>query len=231
MIVQPESRYRHRFTTLTDLLVSPYNLGFCVYDWGFNVLGGHKHDAFRQHVIGLAELRGSEEILDAGCGTGLTMLRIAEQYRGCRVYGIDLSIKMIEVAQNEATARGLDVDLRTGSITDLPYPDSAFDVVLTNIMFHHLDLLEKRQAVAEIARVLRPGGCYVSAEFGPRARNPVERHLAKGEYTLYPSHLAEAGLRIGHEELRPFVWGLRVIFRVAFKPGEMPPESHEEKRS
>jgi len=224
------SRHRHRFTALTDLLVSPYNLGFCVYDWGFNVLGGRKHDVFRWRVIELCKLSGDEDVLDAGCGTGLTTLRIAEQYRGCSVYGIDLSVKMVEVARNEAAARGLEVDLRTGSITDLPYPDSTFDVVLTNIMFHHLDLFEKRQAVAEITRVLRPGARYVSAEFGPRARNPVERHLAKGEYTLYPSHLAEAGLRIWHEELRPFVWGLRVTCRVAVKPGKAAPEPYEEKR-
>ena len=193
---QTQSRYRHRFTNLTDWLVSPYNLGFCIYNWGFTVLGGRKHDAFRQRVVELAGLQGDEHVLDAGCGTGLTTLRIAEQFPGCQVYGIDLSPKMIEVAHNEAAEHGLDVDLRVGSITELPYPDGSFNVVLTNIMFHHLDLAEKRQAVAEIARVLRPAGRYVSAEFGPRARNPLERRLAKGDYTLYPSHLTEAGLTI-----------------------------------
>ena len=223
--MQSSPHYRHRFTTLTDLLVSPYNLGFCIYNWGFNVLGGRKHDAFRQRIVRLADLCGSKDVLDAGCGTGLTTLRIAEQHPGCRVYGIDLSPKMIEVARNDAAERGLDVDLHTGSITDLPYPDDAFDVVLTNIMFHHLDLAEKRRAVTEIVRVLRypepaegkAGGRYVSAEFGLRARNAMERHLAKGEYTLYPSHLAEAGLTIVHEEPSPFVWGLQVTYRVAVK--------------
>ena len=221
-------RYRHRFTALTDLLVSPYSLGFGFYNWGFTVFGGRKHDAFRQRVIDLAELCGDEDILDAGCGTGLTTLRIAAQYPECRVYGIDLSTKMIEVAQNNAAERGLDVNLRTGSITDLPYPDEAFDVVLTNIMFHHLDLVEKRLAIAEIARVLKAGGRYVSAEFGPRARNSVERRLAKGEYTLYPSHLAEEGLTLRHEDLSPFVWGLQVTYRVAVKPDEAASESFEE---
>lgn len=232
-------RYRHRFTALTDWLVSPYNLGFCLYNWGFDVLGGRRHIAFRQRVIELSELRGDEDVLDAGCGTGLTILRIAEQYPTCRVHGIDLSPKMIEAARNDATERGLEVDLRTGSITDLPYPDAAFDVVLTNIMFHHLDLAEKRLAVAEIARVLRkpeavdgrPGGRYVSAEFGPRARNPLERRLAKGDYTLYPSHLAGVGLIIRHEELRPFIWGLQVYHRVAIKSHEMAHRSFEEKRT
>lgn len=163
------------------------------------------------------------------CGTGLTALRIAEQHPECKVYGIDLSPNMIEVARNDAAGYGLDVDLRIGSITNLPYPDESFDAVLTNIMFHHLDLIEKKQAIAEIARVLKSGGRYVSAEFGPRARNPVERHLAKGEYTLYPSHLAEAGLAIHYEESSPFVWGLQVYYRVVVKPGEMAPESCKER--
>jgi ubiquinone/menaquinone biosynthesis C-methylase UbiE len=167
-------------------------------------------------------------VLDAGCGTGLTTLRIVEQHPGCKVHGLDLSPKMIEVARNDAAERGLGVDLRVGSITDLPYPDATFDVVLTNIMFHHLDLAEKRKAVAEISRVLRPGGRYVSAEFGPRARNPLERRLAKGEYTLYPSHLAEVGLTVRHEELSPFVWGLKVYYRVAVKTVGMAPEKLEE---
>jgi SAM-dependent methyltransferase len=232
------STYRHRFTDLTDALVSSSNPGWCIYNWGFNVLGGHKHEAFRQRIIDLAELRGVEAVLDAGCGTGLTTLRIAEQYPQCKVCGIDLSPKMIEVARNDAEERGLIVDLRVGSIIDMPYPDAVFDVVLTNIMFHHLDSPEKRQAVAEIARVLRSptpaegrfGGRYVSAEFGPRARNPVERRLSKGEYTLYPSHLAEAGLSIRHEELSSFIWGLQVYYRVAVKSDEMAPESIEEER-
>ena len=226
--MQTPPRYRHRFTDLTDLLVSPYNLGFCIYNWGFTVLGGRKHEVFRQRIIELAELCGDEVVLDAGCGTGLTMLRIADQCSGCKVYGIDLSPNMIEVARNDAAERGLDVDLCTGSITDLPYPDGSFDVVLTNIMFHHLDLVEKQLAVAELARVLKAGGCYVSAEFGSRVRNWMERRLAKGEYALYPSHLSEVGLKIQHEELSPFVWGLQVTYRVAVKPGEAAPKSFKE---
>jgi SAM-dependent methyltransferase len=212
------SPYRHRFTDFTDVLVSPYNLGFPIYNWGFKVLGGHKHETFRQHIIELADLQGSEHVLDVGCGTGLTTLRVAEQNPDCIVYGTDISPKMIEAAQKDAAARGLSVDLRVGSITDLPYPEASFDVIFTNIMYHHLDLSEKRQAVGEIARVLKPGGRYVSAEFGPRARNSLERRLSKGEYTLYPSHLTEAGFIIKHESLEPFIWGLQVYYRVAVKP-------------
>lgn len=202
--------YRHRFTHFTDALIP-------VYNWGFNVLGGRGHEAFRRRVLELADLEDGECLLDAGCGTGMLALRIAAQYLDCTVHGIDLSSKMIAVARRDAETQGLAVDFRVGSITDLPYPDGSFDIVVTNIMYHHLDLAEKRQAVGEIARVLKSGGRYVSAEFGPRADNALRRHLAKGEYTLYPSHLTEAGLVITHEELGVFAWGKKVFYRVAVK--------------
>jgi ubiquinone/menaquinone biosynthesis C-methylase UbiE len=205
-----QSLYRHRFTHFTDALIP-------VYNWGFNVLGGRGHEAFRQRVLELAALKGDECLLDAGCGTGMMALRIAARYPSCTVHGIDISPKMIAVARRDAEMQGLAVDFRVGSITDLPYPDASFDVVITNIMYHHLDLAEKRQAVAEIARVLKPSGRYVSAEFGPRARNALQRHLAKGEYTLYPSHLTEAGLAITHEELGVFALRKQVVYRVAVK--------------
>ncbi len=202
--------YRHRFTDLTDALIP-------IYNWGFRVLGGRGHEVFRQRIIDLTASSGDEHLLDVGCGTGLMALRIAAQYPGCTVQGIDLSPKMIAVARQDAAAQGLAVDFRVGSIVDLPYPDGTFDVVLTNIMYHHLDLVEKRQAVEEIARVLKPSGRYVSAEFGPRAKTALQRRLAKGEYTLYPSHLTGAGFTIVHEELGVLTWRRKVVYRVAVK--------------
>jgi ubiquinone/menaquinone biosynthesis C-methylase UbiE len=205
-----KSAYRHRFTHFTDALIP-------IYNWGFKVLGGRGHEAFRQRIVDLAALKGNERMLDAGCGTGMMALRIAAQYPGCTVQGVDISPRMIAAARRDAEQQGLAVDFRVGSILDLPYPGESFDVVITNIMYHHLDLAEKRQAVAEIARVLTPGGRYVSAEFGPRAKNALERRLAKGEYTLYPSHLTEAGLTIVHEELGVLAWRMDVVHRVAVK--------------
>jgi ubiquinone/menaquinone biosynthesis C-methylase UbiE len=204
------SPYRHRFTDLTDALIP-------IYNWGFRVIGGRGHEAFRERVLELAALRGVERVLDAGCGTGLMALRLAARHPACTVLGVDISYKMIAVARRDAEEQGLPVDLRVGSILDLPYPGGAFDLVITNIMYHHLDLEEKRQAVNEIARVLKPGGRYLSAEFGPRARNRLQRRLAKGEYTLYPSHLVEAGFAIAHEELGVLAYRKKVVYRVAIK--------------
>lgn len=204
------SLYPHRFTDFTDALVP-------VYNWGFKVLGGRGHEVFRQRVIELAGLAGHEHVLDAGCGTGMVALRIAAQFPGCVVKGVDISPKMVAAACRDAQEQGLLVDFHVASILDLPYPESTFDVVTTNIMYHHLNLGEKQQAVFQIARVLKSGGRYISAEFGPRAKNSLQRRLAKGEYTLYPSHLISAELEIVHEELGVLAWQKKVVYRVAIK--------------
>jgi ubiquinone/menaquinone biosynthesis C-methylase UbiE len=69
-------------------------------------------------------------------------LRIAAHYSGCTAHGIDISPKMIAAARQSAVVQGLKIGFRVGSIITLPYPEDAFDVVLTNIMYHHLDLRE-----------------------------------------------------------------------------------------
>jgi ubiquinone/menaquinone biosynthesis C-methylase UbiE len=205
--------YRHRFTHFTDTLIP-------IYNWLFEVLARRQHEAFRQRVLELADLQGGECVLDAGCGTGMMMLRVATKHPRCTVHGVDISPKMIAVARRDVEKQGLAVGLGVASVTGLPYLGGSFDVVITNIMYHHLDLAEKRQAVTEIARVLKPGGRYVSSEFGPRARNALQRRMAKGEYTLYPSHLADAGLAITHEELSVFALRKNVFHRVAVKQAD-----------
>jgi ubiquinone/menaquinone biosynthesis C-methylase UbiE len=203
--------YRHRFTDFTDALI-PF------YDRLFGALMGKAHEAFRGRVLELAALQHGERVLDAGCGTGLTALRIAARHPGCAVHWIDISPDMIAAARRSAERKGRTVEFRVGSITALPYPDESFDAVITNILFHHLDLEEKRRAVFEVARVLKAGGRYISAEFGPRAANALQRRMAKGDYTLYPSHLEEAGLIILRYEIGPFALGRKVCYRVAVKP-------------
>jgi ubiquinone/menaquinone biosynthesis C-methylase UbiE len=202
--------YKHRFTYFTDALIP-------VYNWLFTVLAGRRNEEFRQYIVDLASLKGYESVLDVGCGTGIMLIRIAKLYPNCALFGIDISPKMLGSTRENAEKHGLAMDLQLGSTTHLPYANATFDVVISNIMYHHLNLVEKHQAVHEIARLLKTGGRYVSAEFGPRARNPLQRRLAKGEYTLYPSHLIEAGLKIELEELKPFAWGKKLFYRVAVK--------------
>jgi ubiquinone/menaquinone biosynthesis C-methylase UbiE len=122
--------------------------------------------ALRQRTITLARLQPGEAVLDVGCGTGTLALEVARRTgRTSRVAGIDPSAVQIARAQTKAARRSLRVDFQTGVIEQLPFPDQSFDVVLSTLMMHHLPAPLKRQGLVEVARVLKPGGRLVIADF------------------------------------------------------------------
>jgi ubiquinone/menaquinone biosynthesis C-methylase UbiE len=102
----------------------------------------------------VARYGGAGRVLEAGCGTGLVLARVAERAR--HASGIDLSGGMLA----RARARGLEVV--QGSVTDLPYRADTFDCVYSVKVLAHVE--DIRGALDELGRVTRPGG-YVLAEF------------------------------------------------------------------
>ena len=104
----------------------------------------------------LGDLSG-KRLLEVGCGGGL----MAEAYarRGAAVAGIDRSLPSLEVAQRHAAAEELAIDY-VGSLAEgLPFADDAFDAVVTADTLEHVEDVER--AIAEAARVLKPGGRFV----------------------------------------------------------------------
>jgi arsenite methyltransferase len=106
----------------------------------------------------LGALRPGEDVLDIGCGAGMDTL-IAAQMVGPSgtVTGIDMTPAMAAKARRSVAEIGLaTVTIVEGSAEELPFPDAAFDVVISNGV---IDLIPDKDAVfSEIARVLRPGG-------------------------------------------------------------------------
>ncbi len=127
--------------------------------------GGY-HDLLDELEAGFVERYGrGRDVLEVGCGTGLVLRRIGEFARSAK--GVDLSPGMLE----RARARGLDV--AEASATSLPFADASFDVACAFKVLAHVREVEA--ALAEMARVVRPGG-HVLAEL----YNPVSfRGLAK----------------------------------------------------
>jgi len=123
--------------------------------WYERERGRGYHQMLDDLEVGLALRYGrGAEVLEAGCGTGLLLARIASF--ALRARGVDLSAGMLA----KARARGLDVV--QGSVTALPYADCSFDLVCSfKVLAHVADI---RRALAEMARVTRPGGT-VLAEF------------------------------------------------------------------
>jgi len=205
-------KFKYPITTFTDLLGK-----FRLYDLLSKFTAGKSGKEFLIRIIDLAELKGDEKILDVGCGTGTLACEIARKYSGVSISGIDISENLINVARRKVKRYRYNIDFRIGSALELPYEESTFNVVFTTIMFHQLDVNEKRRVVQEIYRILKGNGRYVSAEFGPKADTQLRRILAKGEWSLYPSHLQEAGFEITFEELAKALWGKQVFYRMATK--------------
>ena len=128
------------------------------------VLG--RGSAMRERTIALAHLVPGESVLEVGCGTGEIAMR-AKARTGATgsVAGIDPSPEMIAVARQKAAQANLDIDYRVASVEALPFADATFDVVLSSLMMHHLPEDLKPRALAEIRRVLKPGGRLLVVDF------------------------------------------------------------------
>jgi ubiquinone/menaquinone biosynthesis C-methylase UbiE len=97
--------------------------------------------------------RAQGEVLEVAIGTGRNL---AFYPAGVRLTGIDLSPAMLERARERARELGMEVDLREGDAQDLPLPDGSFDTVVCTLSLCNVP--DDRKAVAEMKRVLKPGG-------------------------------------------------------------------------
>jgi tellurite methyltransferase len=110
----------------------------------------------------------AKKVLDLGCGTGRHLVYFAEA--GFEVYGIDQAPRALELARQWLHEAGLQADLRQGDMIDpLPYPDSFFDGVISIAVIHHTVLAKIKAIIAEMHRVLKPGGLvFVSVPWKDR---------------------------------------------------------------
>jgi ubiquinone/menaquinone biosynthesis C-methylase UbiE len=155
-----------------------------------------------QKSIGLlAQVKAGDTVLDVGCGSGrLTMA--AQGWSGAdgQVVGLDPSPEMIQVARQNADRAGLKTKFELGAVESLPFPDASFDVVLNRLMLHHLPGDLKQRGLAEMHRVLKPGGLCLVVDFEPPKsgllRMVVRNHMtpmANVDVREYVPLLKEAG--------------------------------------
>jgi ubiquinone/menaquinone biosynthesis C-methylase UbiE len=157
-----------------------------------------------------AGLHDGARVLDVGTGPGRVPLAIADSAPGLRVEGLDLSAEMIAQARRNATDAGLDDGVRftVGDVADLPYPDAAFDLIVSTISQHHW--ADATAGLRELRRVLRPGGQVWIYDF----RFALGRAEAAAR-TAFPA------LDLGRETFRTGWVPLRLIGRLVIDPAEV----------
>lgn len=148
----------------------------------------------RSRTADLARLLPGESVLDVGCGTGDLTLEVARRVGSIGlVAGIDAAPKMVVRARQKAGRRHLAIEFRVEPVEQLSFADQTFDVVVSSLVFHHLPDELKREALAEIRRVLKPGGRLLLVDLlGPTPAFLLHSHVQTTLPDLLPL-LDEAG--------------------------------------
>ncbi len=108
----------------------------------------------------VADLHEGETVLDLGSGGGIDVLLSAQRVGlSGKVYGLDMTDKMLALAEKNRRDAGADnVEFLKGYIEAIPLPDGSIDVVISNCVINLS--ADKRKVISEVARVLRPGGRF-----------------------------------------------------------------------
>ena len=154
--------------------------------------------------LAASEVPDPAAILDVGCGTGRLLMAAEQRFTNARLDGVDAAVEMIKHAQAVMPAESR-INFRQATAADLPFPDAQFDLVFSTMTFHHWS--DQAQGIAEVARVLKPGGRWLLAEFiatGPmRWVFVVTRPKRFHERRQIASMLAPAGLAVAeHKAVR-----------------------------
>lgn len=178
-----------------------------------------------------AASQASGDVLEVAVGTGRNL---AHYRAGVRVTGVDLSAAMVEIARGRARKSAAAVQLHVADAQNLPFRDATFDAVVATLAL--CSIPDDRRAVAEAARVLRPGGTLVLLE---HVRSPsavvrgVQRVLEPLLLRLEGDHLlrepdqrvAQAGLHI--DRLERSKLGIVLRLRARKRASGTPTTSHE----
>ncbi len=166
------------------------------YDCLVDILTLWRAARLRRMTVAQALIKRGDRVLDVGCGTGdVTMAACQAVGPTGAVSGIDPSYVMIAVARRKSADAGHAIDFRPGVIEALPYPDASFDVVTASLMMHHLPESLQAKGIAEVHRVLKPGGRFLIADATRPQCLPARK--------LFAAISARHGVKFGVEELLP----------------------------
>lgn len=155
------------------------------YDLITVLLSFGRDRAWKRQLVREAGLTAQDVVLDLACGTGDIAFEAAQTH--ARVIGVDVTHRMIELAAGKSRGRHRDAPgFLVGDMAALPFQNGSCDVVTTGYGLRNVPCLE--DAVAEIARVLRPRGRLLSLDFN-RPESRIIRNVYLGYLTIVGSTL------------------------------------------
>jgi demethylmenaquinone methyltransferase/2-methoxy-6-polyprenyl-1,4-benzoquinol methylase len=164
----PEHKQRY-VRTLFATIADRYDLITVLLSYG-------QDRRWKRRLVAAVPPGPSTRVLDLACGTGDIAFEAAST--GARVIGLDVTHRMLQIARARAGLSGAGVSFVGGDMMALPFPSASFDLVTTGYGLRNVP--ELAAALAEIARVLVPGGMLLSLDFD----RPPNR-LVRGIYLAY----------------------------------------------
>lgn len=128
-------------------------------------------------------------ILDIGCGTGQSTTPMKMRFPNAEVWGVEVGAPFIRYAHHRARHMGLDVNFRHAIGEDTGFPDNHFDMIYSSIVFHEVKAEAAKKIVAEIYRMLRPGGTYTHGDT-PSKGSPYQKRseTVPGKAFIWRAH-------------------------------------------
>lgn len=158
------------------------------YDFITRLLSYGMDSGWKRQLIEMLHLKGDEKVLDLACGTGDITFALGENLPAGEAVGLDITTGMIEIANRKRREKNVhNVSFQLGDIMSMPFADASFDYVTCGYALRNVPDVEL--ALAEIRRVLKPGGRLLSLDFA-HPNNRIYRRL-------YINYLIVVGSTVG----------------------------------
>lgn len=184
-------------------------------------------------IVEVAALTGTERVLDVGTGTGHTAMALSRSAR--TVIGADLTERMVESSTSLAEERGLvNVQFVVSDVVRMPFPSAYFDLVTCRLAAHHF--ADPDGAVAEVARVLKPGGRIILVDHIAPESPKLDQFINRLDWLRDGSHVREWTIsewldklrRVGIDAQEVKTWNLPLDFDWWIQQSSPTGERHEE---
>lgn len=156
---------------------------------------GYDYQQELQNIV----LKDGASILDAGCGTGIVSRYLARRFPSARVVACDFTLSLLEQAR-EAAKDISNLSFEEQDLKQLTFTSEQFDLIISRFVIHHQNTENRSKLIAEMVRVLKPGGTLVVIDIDGATMNlyPQTPAVAEGlqKWAAYPDHDCFVGRKL-----------------------------------